>query len=368
MTRASDAWPSRAGELAAWAFARLVNRTDVWGGYNAVVDRDKIVTRANGTAGPLGATTTRPAKSKRGKVVLTPALLERHFRARGPLDVVGLHTTAPDNTSKWGTVELDHHGPASNPAEVNFRAARAWSERLRGLGFRPLLWDSNGQGGFHLDVLLAGPVSTPRLYHFLRRLVSDHAAHGLGKPPETFPKQPRIGPSRFGNWGRLIGRHHTSDFWAKVWDGGRWLDGAPAVEFVLTLDPSPASLPSEAPPPPRPPGRVFVPAAGGGDLSARIAAYAARLPNLAEGEGRDAVAFHFAAWFARDLQLPDPISLDWLCRWDDRNRPPKGRPALAEILANAHAYGTSPYGCGLGALPRLGGRHRAVTITHTAEI
>src|SRR5439155_14738148 len=113
------AWAGRAAQLAECAWKRLVNRTDVWGGYHSLADRERIVTRADGTQGPLGSTTTLPAKAKRGRVFLTPAVLEAHFRATAPEHVVGLHTTSPDNTCRWGAVEVDHHGESSTPAAQN---------------------------------------------------------------------------------------------------------------------------------------------------------------------------------------------------------------------------------------------------------
>src|SRR5437588_6954843 len=70
-----SAWGSAAERLAAWAWARLVNRTDIWGGYNRLCDRDKVITRGDGTTYTLGATTTRPARRDRGKVELTPTVL-----------------------------------------------------------------------------------------------------------------------------------------------------------------------------------------------------------------------------------------------------------------------------------------------------
>jgi hypothetical protein len=351
------AWSDRAAELAEWAWARLVNRTEVWGGYNAVADREKVITRQDGTSYPLGATLTRPRKWLRGRVALTPDVLVRHFRAQGPLDVVGLHTTSPENTSRAGTIEADWHGATSTDPEVNWRAVRAWFDRLRGRGFHPLLWDSNGKGGFHLDVLLAGPIATPRLFHFLRDFVSDYHGYGLPKRPEHFPKQPSLCPTKdgrgqYGNWVRVVGRHHTRNFWARVWDGQNWLDGADAVAFILALKGDPPGLVPDVPPPQPPQPRscqAYVSRAGD-NRSRRIAAYMARLPNLGEGQGRDDIAYRFAVFLVRDLALPDHAALPWLEQWDRGNSPPKGRECLTEILANARRYGRNPYGCGLGPL------------------
>jgi hypothetical protein len=96
---AAAAWHARANELARWADARYVLRRDVAGGYTALEDRGREYGKADGTAGKVTATLTRPAPAKRGGEYLTLARLERHFRAAGPLDVLGTHTTSPDNTS-----------------------------------------------------------------------------------------------------------------------------------------------------------------------------------------------------------------------------------------------------------------------------
>jgi hypothetical protein len=61
------------------------------------------------------------------------------------------------------------------------------------------------------------------------------------------------------------------------------------------------------------------------------------------------VAYQLACWLVRDLRLSDGMALAWLGEWDQRNRVPKGQARLKEIIASAHAYGTSPYGCGLSA-------------------
>src|SRR5262249_23935538 len=86
-----------------------------------------------------------------------------------------------------------------------------------------------------------------------------------------------------------------------------------------------------------------------GRLARRISAYLARLPNLSEGQGRDDVAFHFAAFLVRKLQLSDDQALSWLSQWDSKNNPPKGGHRLREIIANAHRYGRSDYGSGLSS-------------------
>jgi P4 family phage/plasmid primase-like protien len=334
---AAEAWSARAGELADWAWERLVNRTDAWGGYNALADRDKDITLPDGTKYKLGATCTRPSRRRRGQIVLTREILAQHFQATEPTAVVGLHTTSPDNTSKWGTVETDWHGPESTGPEVNWLATRTWYDRLCALGFHPLLTDSNGAGGFHLDVLLAEATPTPRVYYFLHDLVKDHAALGLPNRPEVFPKQPRLQPredgrGKYGNWVRLPGRHHTREHWSRVWSGSDWLEGNDAIDFMLSMRGDPPSLiPEDV------------------EWQFRIGEYLAALPNLGEGQGRDDVAFTFLGFLVRDLKLPDDYALMWANRWDAGNRPPKGPDRLREILANVHRYGQRSYGSGLAS-------------------
>jgi hypothetical protein len=348
------AWASRSDELAAWTWTRLVNRRDVYGAYTPRGRRGQEYVRADGTVGKVPASYTAPAGARRGRALLTKDLLARHYRGLAVEDVLGLHTTSPGNTSLWGAVEVDWHGPASTAPEVNLAAALAWYDHLRRRGFTPLLNESNGKGGYHLRALFGEPVPTPLVYAFLHRLVADHPAHGLPNRPETFPKQPRIDPGRFGNWLRLPGRHHTREHWSRVWGGGRWLGGHEAVNHILALRGDDPGLLAEGPGPLTVPpvGRSRFVRAGGsggsGGVERRVSAYMSHLPNLGEGQGRDDVAYSFACFLARDLQLSDPDALAWLGQWDAGNRPPKGPERLAQVLADAHKYGRRPYGSGLG--------------------
>ena len=84
-------------------------------------------------------------------------------------------------------------------------------------------------------------------FWFLRYLTRDHVQFGFQKSPEHFPKQAGLLPGRFGNWLRVPGRHHTREHWSRVWDGGRWLEGADAVDFILALGGDPPSLIPEEP-------------------------------------------------------------------------------------------------------------------------
>jgi hypothetical protein len=353
-------WAARAGDLAHWTWKRLVNRVDVWGAYQPLARRAE-----------RGNSWTAPAIKDRGQRALNPSTLVRHFRGRAPEHVIGLHSTSPANNSSWGALDIDKHEGGQADPDKNLAAALAWYDKLAALGFIPLLTESNGAGGYHLRVLFDEPVPTPRVFAFLHWLIADHAAFGLTAPPETFPKQARLAPGRFGNWLRLPGRHHSQDFWPRAWLGDRWLDGRDTVDFVLALGGSSPDLippdlplpspPAAAPPPAPRPAALAHPDDDG--IEGRVRGYLARLPHLSAGQGRDDVAYRLACFLARDLRLSDGAALGWLTEWDAGNTPPKGEARLREILAGAHAYGTRPYGSGLGG-PRPGGRRRHETCIH----
>jgi hypothetical protein len=333
---AAAAWAAHAGELTEWAWRLFVNRVDVWGRYGS------------------GGTYTAPAVASRGRVFLTQADVARHFRPAGRVGILGLHTTSPENLSRWLAVDIDQHGPGGNDPAANLRAALAWHERARALGFRPVLTTSNGVGGYHLRVIFREPIDTPRAFAFARWLVRDHKRLSA---VETFPKQPRIKPGGCGNWLRLPGRHHQRDHWSQVRDGGRWLDGAAAVAWLLSVEGDSAGLiPAEAeyrPEPPQAPRPHFRPRPSG-NLSNLIAAYLRRLPNLGEGQGRDDVGYQFACFLVRDLALGDDVAREWLRLWDSGNRPSKGEEEISKWLASARRYGRRPVGCGRPAEPSPG--------------
>jgi len=331
------AWAARSDELAAWAWNNLVVRTDAWGGY-----WDREFRRRDGTLIKPGDPTTRKGQ-------LTPAVLIRHFWARNRADVMGLHSTSSLGLCRCGAIDIDWHGPTSTSPEVNCRAALAWYEQLVDRGFHPLLLDSNGAGGFHLRILLDRPAPAARVYHFLQLLISDHAKHGMQAPPETFPRQAVLSPSRdgrpsYGNWLRLPGRHHSRDWWSEVWCGTHWLAGHQAVDLLLALPINSVDL-LPAIPPPRPvPQRPCVVRVAGGDR--RAAAYMARLPHRGAGQGRDNVAYGAACFLVRTLTLADDQAFAWLTQWDAGNNPPKGSEQLWKVINNAHTYGRNPIGCG----------------------
>jgi hypothetical protein len=310
---------------------------------------------------------------------LTRAVLRRHFAASRPEHVIGLHSTSPGNTCLWGALDIDWHGPTSTAPALNLAAALAWYGKLRRLGFLPLLTDTNGAGGFHLLTLFSAAVPAAKVFSFLRWLARDHGALGLPSPPETFPKQPRIEPGRYGNWLRLPGRHHTREHWSRVWDGWAWLEGDAAVAHVLSLaGDSPELIPAEAlSVQPRP----FTPCRSSaaprvppeGQLDRRIRAYLEKLPaGLGAGQHRDDYGFRFACFLVRDPALSDADALPWMRQWDGRNAAPKGEDALRGLLANARRYGHNPIGSGLDRLTRVrparASKHGLTRMRFTVEV
>ena len=217
------AWAARAVELADWAM-RLRNRTDIHGRYLAS-DRRRV---DPGTGRILNAYTCHAE--------LTHKLLVRHFAGAGLCELAGLHTTALEETCRWIVVDFDAHGDGDDPAG-NLAMATDVFGSVRCHGLDALLLDSNGAGGYHLWVLFDDPIRSEDAWRLGRWLVRDHARFGLTKPPESFPKQPRLRGKKIGNWVRLPGRHHTKDHWTKVWCPGRadWLTGDEAIGAIVNV-------------------------------------------------------------------------------------------------------------------------------------
>ena len=250
-TLAGAAWAAYAVPLARLVMARYVNRADVYGGYNQLRKRGREYLREDGRKGTHGKTTTRKCGP------LTVGTLERHFRAGvmgagihkwddwlnlAPACIVGAHTASPDNLSLTTTSEVDAHDLVPGSAEAI--EAKAGNERgvitaydfLRSLGFHPLLWSSDENGGFHLDILHCRPVPTNVSYAFGQWLRAKWGEWGLPAKPEAFPKQPCLSPGRpFGNWVRIIGRHHTRNVWPRVRNDQQWLERDAAARFVVEL-------------------------------------------------------------------------------------------------------------------------------------
>lgn len=212
---ATDLWQSHADDLADFALARLVNRTDVWGLYRRWTD----------SKGGAHKVFTAPAKRDRGRVTLTGDIITRHYTDPGDGATIGIHSTSSTGTCRWFAIDIDRHDDDDpTPPETYEAAALHWLRKAEADGLNVVLEDSNGAGGYHLWCVFTEPLPVARVYDYARWLVSDYADHGLREAPETFPKQRTIGEG-YGNWLRLPGTHHTRDHLSRFYDGQRWTDG-----------------------------------------------------------------------------------------------------------------------------------------------
>lgn len=236
----ADQWYAGATVLTEWTNTHLVNRRDVFGHYIAVENRK-----------PDSDDTAITDKRK-----LTDALLMLHYRGGSTGDILGLHSTVRKENAgtgnpavclcRWIAIDIDRHDDDTDP-EVTRKAALALYGRAADLGFRPLLLDSNGRGGYHLLLLFDAPIPTDVAHAFGKWLRRDWKELGLDADPEVFPKQPRIEKDGCGNWLRLPGRHHTRDHFTKVWDGSAWLEGTAAIGYIVATEGSSRDLiPAEA--------------------------------------------------------------------------------------------------------------------------
>jgi hypothetical protein len=203
---------------------RLVNRQDIWGRHLPLNQRtgDIVSTSARG--------------------LLTKTTVAQHYRGQDPGHLIGLHAISGQQTSLWFVIGVNRGGPdAPNSAEDTRFAALRWNHQLMELGFFALLENHDGDGGYHLWVLLDRPAPAEQVVAFTERLVSDYR-WGLAAKPELYPNQPRADLARAGNWISLPGRHPTRDHWSKVWGGSDWLSGADAADIFLRLPPSPVEL------------------------------------------------------------------------------------------------------------------------------
>ena len=180
-------WVARGDELADWIMTHLVNRTDVWGRYLAKKKR-KDGDCSDKKTGLSGNVVTAPFKDERGKVFLGKSSLVKHFKATDG-GVLGIHSVGRGGTSRWLAIDVDRHDKEdlSVTAEGNFVAARGWYTDLQKMGFDPLMFDSNGDGGFHIWVIFDEPMRARSVREFVDDFVSDYPQRGLDDKPDLFP-------------------------------------------------------------------------------------------------------------------------------------------------------------------------------------
>ncbi len=244
----AEEWRDRAVELADWAMQRLVNRRDVWGQYSVLTPTEQRNSDRSYKAMTLPAVAQRDANAER----VTIDKLTRHFASRRwqKPQLIGLHAKSQSATSRWFGIDIDNHADDASSGDDlsrrNLNASVAWYRKLQTLGYDPLLFDSNGAGGYHLWVLFDEPALTSDVYNFAMQLTADWEKQQLERQPETFPK--RLKEESLGSWFRLPGLHHTREHHSRVWSGDDgmddpWLAGHAAIDAMLGCMPGPA--PSE---------------------------------------------------------------------------------------------------------------------------
>ncbi len=234
MTEPSDVWKANAPALATWAIAHLVNRDDRHGAY--------------GDNGPFTAPAAGPKEN-----ALNVDVLARHFAASERRDIVGVHALGADGFGKWVGWDIDaHDGDEKADPAANEKYAKLLYAKLCALSFLPLVYSSNGKGGFHAWVFFDSPAPGPLLYSFARWAVADAAAFGVSV--EANPKQPSLSEDRkYGSWLRVPGRHHKREFWPVAWDADGWMTPEQTVEYILNLGGCPWEfIPEAAYPEPEP--------------------------------------------------------------------------------------------------------------------
>lgn len=235
-----------------WAWQHLVNRADCYGRYffrlQGLHPNDYAVFNQ---PIPVGSCTVWQP--------VTVDLVRRHFLTWDTPGIIGLHSTSADNTCRWIEWDIDQHDPnVTALAERNYLAAMTWYKRLCDLGFMPLLWHSNGKGGFRLNIRFDPPVAAANAFSFGHWVSRDWQDFALPEEPEVFPKQASITTTakQAGNYARLIGRHHKRHYHPEIYNGEGWLRNEEAVQYLLGLSGQvPSLIPQESlcfvPPPKR---------------------------------------------------------------------------------------------------------------------
>lgn len=212
-SQVANAWAAHAEALADWALARIVVRRDVFGAYYKADEEFRQTTAHE---------------------PLTREILIAHFRGER---VIGCHSTSADGLCKALAWDIDAHDETADPV-LNWHYAWWLAEECKKLGLRPLIFDSNGKGGYHVRVFFKKPVPVAVAHWLGVRLVAGSKEHGFATPPEFFPKQAAITITcPFGNWLRLPGRHHKRSHYTRIFDpeGDAWLEGEAAVLRLLKV-------------------------------------------------------------------------------------------------------------------------------------
>ena len=323
-----------AAEMFARATLSLVNRDDAFGRYRPLDRRE------------AGSAITE-------KRAITTADFLRHAIGRKPDHVVGLHTTSAENTSRWGGLDVDCHAPDAEQAERNRATAQRLASTARGIGFAPLVEDSNGAGGYHVWLLFDGPVPTPAVFRLLGAIVAES---GVDDAIELFPKQPRLDLGEYGNWLRLPGRHHSRAHVSRLSNGGTWATGddmlrcwamhprtpAAQVHEIVGPEMSP-DMPQPFPSPSREQREPLAKVSrerGSTDRGARLRAYVAAMPR-GLGDGRKRATYVFACRLLHDFARSQDECATIVHAWNAKNTPPLEVERVDGIIQNAAKYGAT---------------------------
>ncbi|MEJ7623204.1 MAG: hypothetical protein WKF34_04365 [Pyrinomonadaceae bacterium] len=235
-------WVRYSEELAEWAMERLVNRRDVWSQYTLRDGKISVVML------PIAE------RRKLGTDMVTLTKLQRHFSAKSPAHLIGLHSISDHSTCKWFAIDVDLHDEslpgADEVAQANFDAALGWAESLRDAGMDPMLFDSNSVGGYHVWVLLDKEYKLADVFDFADNIRSGWQSLDLPRKPEQFPPKRIVGPDDLPYTLRTPGRHHTRHHYTRLWnfdavDGeNEWLEAGDAIEAMIATRPS--KLPKRA--------------------------------------------------------------------------------------------------------------------------
>jgi hypothetical protein len=229
-------WVRYSEDLAEWAMERLVNRRDVWSQYTLRDGKISVVML------PVAE------RRKLGTDMVTLTKLQRHFSAKSPAHLIGLHSISDHSTCKWFAIDVDLHDEslpgADEVAQANFDAALGWAESLRDAGMEPMLFDSNGVGGYHVWILLDKEYKLEDVYDFADNIRSEWQELDLPRKPEQFPPKRVVGPDDLPYTLRTPGRHHTRHHYTRMWnfdavDGeNEWLEAGDAIEAMIATQPS----------------------------------------------------------------------------------------------------------------------------------
>jgi hypothetical protein len=155
--------------------------------------------------------------------------LTAHFRGHSQADLLALRPVSGAGTCRWVAVKYSESlREPVGPQEARV-TARAALRSAKALGLDTLLLDTDGRGGCWVLVILPQPVPVKQARILADWLAGDHQALGVDETACPFP-----GCLTGSNESILLpGRHPDRDYWTRVWDGERWLEGAAAIEKIL---------------------------------------------------------------------------------------------------------------------------------------